>query len=63
MKSILFMVGLLGLISSATGCSYAGVAASGDKVVVLRNGAFANNAFVCKVGDTGVTNCAENESP
>lgn len=63
MKSILFITGLIGILSTAAGCSYAGIAASGDKVVVLRNGLFSNTAFVCKATDTGVTNCAENESP
>ena len=63
MKKFVLVVGLLGVFSSMFGCVYAGVAASGDKVVVLRNGIFSNSAFVCHVGDNGVSACVEGESP
>ena len=63
MKTFVSMLGLVGLISSLFGCAYAGVAASGDKVVVLRNGMFSNTAYVCKVGDNGVSSCVADESP
>jgi hypothetical protein len=63
MKKIVLLVGLLGVCSSLFGCAYAGLATSGDKVVVLRNGMFTNTAFVCKVAENGVSNCAEGESP
>jgi hypothetical protein len=57
------MLGLLGLVSCLYGCSYAGIAVSGDRAVILRNGFAANSAYVCKVGDNGVSNCVEGESP
>jgi hypothetical protein len=63
MKKIVLAAGLLGIISSSFGCAYAGLATSGDKVVVLRNGMFTNSAFVCKVAENGVSACAEGESP
>jgi hypothetical protein len=63
MKTLVFVVGIFGAFSSILGCSYAGLAASGDKVVVLKNGAFSNSAYVCKVADNGVSNCVEGESP
>ena len=63
MKKIVLSVGLLGILSSTFGCAYAGLATSGDKVVVLRNGFFTNAAYVCKVAENGVSNCAEGESP
>jgi hypothetical protein len=63
MKKVIFSVALLGAISALFGCSYAGLASSGDKVVVLRNGLFSNTAYVCKVGDNGVSNCVDGDSP
>lgn len=63
MKKLVLSVTLLGALGALAGCSYAGVAASGDKVVVLRNGLLSNSAFVCKVGDNGVSNCVEGDSP
>jgi hypothetical protein len=63
MKKLVVIVGLLGVFSGLLGCSYAGIAASGDKVVVLRNGMFTNTAYVCRVGDRGVSGCVAGESP
>ena len=63
MKKVIFSAALIGAISALFGCSYAGLAANGDKVVVLKNGMFSNTAYVCKVGDNGVSNCSEGESP
>lgn len=63
MKKIVLSIGLLGILANLGGCAYAGIATSGDKVVVLRNGMFTNSAFVCKVAENGVSNCAEGESP
>jgi hypothetical protein len=67
MKKAIASALLLGLCSTLGGCSYAGAAASGDKVVVLRNDAFLfgilRKAFVCKISDAGVTACNSNENP
>jgi hypothetical protein len=63
MKRVIISVALLGAFSALFGCSYAGLAASGDKVVVLKNGFFSNTAYVCKVGDNGVSSCVEGDSP
>jgi hypothetical protein len=63
MKKAIISVALLGVLSTLMGCSYAGVAASGDKVVVLRNGLFTNTAYVCKVDDKGVSSCSDGDSP
>lgn len=63
MKRFVLAIGLLGAFSCLFGCGYAGLAASGDKVVVLRNGLFSNTAFVCHVADKGVTSCVADESP
>ncbi len=60
-----FAVALLGAVSM--GCSYGGAAASGDKVVVLRNDSFLfgalRTAYVCKITDAGLAGCSEGESP
>lgn len=49
------------------GCAYAGAAASGDNVVVLRNDGFLfgvlRQAFVCKVSEAGLSNCKSTENP
>jgi hypothetical protein len=63
MRTFVSMLGLVGLFSCLYGCAYAGLATSGDKVVVLRNGFITNSAYVCKVGDNGVSSCVEGESP
>ena len=52
---------------SMFGCSYGAMAASGDKVVVLRNDMFLMGAlraaYVCKVTDGGLTECNSSQSP
>lgn len=58
----------LGLVASTvTGCAYGSAVASGDKVVILRQDAFLmgalRKAFVCKVGDTGLSGCSTAENP
>lgn len=67
MKKALASAMLIGLVSTLGGCSYGGVAVSGDKAVVLRNDGFLygilRKAFVCKVTDAGVTSCNSNENP
>lgn len=63
MKKVILSAALLGAISAMFGCSYAGLASNGDKVVVLRNGLFSNSAYVCKVAENGVSSCVEGESP
>ncbi len=68
MKKIVGMLMALGVMASAMGgCSYGAIAVAGDKVVVLRQDAFLfgalRKAFVCKVGDSGLTGCAANEAP
>ena len=63
MKRFVLALGLLGVFSSVIGCSYAGLATSGDKVVVLKNGIFSNTAYVCRVNDKGVTGCVTGDSP
>ena len=49
------------------GCSYGGVAVAGDKAVVTRNNMFLFGVFrkvyVCKVTDSGLTSCQDQESP
>jgi hypothetical protein len=66
-KAILTTFAILTLAASATGCSYSGVGAVGDKAVVARNDGFLfgilRKVYVCKVGDGGVTACADNEAP
>ena len=67
MKKIIAISMLLGTIAPLTACGYSGVAATGDKVVITRNDGFLFGAlrkvFVCKVADSGVSACAEGESP
>jgi hypothetical protein len=69
-KSIAFaLAGItLALAVGSTGCAYGGVSGSGaDKVVIARNDGFLfgilRKVFVCKVADSGVTACADSESP
>ena len=63
MKKLVLSAALLGAFSALFGCAYAGVAVTGDKVVVLKNGLFSNTAYVCKVGDNGVSGCVDGDSP
>jgi hypothetical protein len=61
----------LGLTLAGTasmGCAYGGVSGSGtDKVVIARNDGFLfgilRKVYVCKVADSGVSACADSESP
>lgn len=66
--------GMIGVLAAAallgplcTGCAYSGVAAAGDKAVVARNDGFLfgllRKVSVCKVTDSGLTNCQDSESP
>jgi hypothetical protein len=56
-------------VAAATmaGCSYGGVAASGNTAVVARNNGFffglLNKVYVCQITPTGLTQCSEGESP
>jgi len=64
--SVLAGITLAGALSM--GCAYGGVAGSGaDKVVIARNDGFLfgilRKVYVCKVGDGGVTACADSDSP
>ena len=60
---------LMALVAAGmlNGCAYAGVSASGDKVVIARNDGFLFGAlrkvYVCKIGDAGVTDCQTADSP
>ena len=49
------------------GCSYGGIAVSADKAVVSRNDYFLfgilRKVYVCKVTDSGLTSCQNQESP
>jgi hypothetical protein len=68
MKKVLGMLMAMGVMASALGgCSYGAIAVAGDKVVVLRQDSFLlgalRKAFVCRVSDGGLTNCAANEAP
>ncbi len=49
------------------GCSYGGVAVTGDKAVVLRNDGLLygimNKAYVCKVSEAGLSNCNSADTP
>ncbi|WP_394823848.1 hypothetical protein [Pendulispora albinea] len=67
MKKGIALVLAVAALSSAAGCSYGGVSAAGDKVVVARNDGFLfgilRKAYVCKVSDAGLTSCQTNENP
>ena len=67
-KGMIGVFGVAALLGSlSAGCSYSGVAAAGDKAVVARNDGFLfgllRKVSVCKVTDSGLTNCQESESP
>jgi hypothetical protein len=58
----------LAMSLGSMGCAYGGVSGSGaDKVVIARNDGFLfgilRKVYVCKVADSGVTACADSESP
>ena len=68
MKKTLGLVLLAAIAATTLGaCSYGGVAASGDKVVVARNDGFLfgllRKVYVCKITDAGVTNCQNSDTP
>jgi len=68
MKKLVAKLVVLGaLVGSLSACAYGAVAAAGDKVVITRNDQFLGGAlrkvFVCKVTDSGVTNCGNAENP
>lgn len=54
-------IAVLAAIMGATlsACSYAGVATTGDKVIILKNGfmGFTRYVVVCKVDNDGVSEC------
>jgi hypothetical protein len=67
-KALGIVLAAAALSSGVAGCAYGGAAGVGaDKVVIARNDAFLfgilRKVFVCKVADSGVTNCQSNESP
>ena len=66
MKSIKLVLAL-SVMAAIAGCSYGGVAVSGDKAVVLRNDNFLygvlRQVFVCKVDASGLSACNSNVSP
>ena len=66
-KSILGLVAATMVAGVLGGCAYGGIAGVGDKAVITRNDAFLfgilRKVFVCKVADSGVSNCNESEAP
>jgi len=68
-KLKLFFVGLLlTMAAMASACSYAGVAATDDETVVIaKNNSFLfgilNSVHVCKVSDSGLSNCSSGAAP
>jgi hypothetical protein len=57
---------LVGALLAVTACAYASVAASGDKVIIAREGliwGLGRAVFVCQIADNGVSNCQSNEAP
>jgi hypothetical protein len=68
MKKLFGLVMLAALLAGAVaGCSYGGVAVTGDKAIVARNDAFLfgilRKVSVCKVADSGLTSCQSTDSP
>lgn len=67
MKRLMAVVAALSLGGMLTGCAYGGVAAVGDKVVIAKNDSFLMGAlravYVCKVTDTGLTECKSGDAP
>ncbi|MBL8611447.1 MAG: hypothetical protein JNL38_29150 [Myxococcales bacterium] len=66
-KTVALLLAAGTLVSVVAGCAYGGVAVVNDKAIIARNDAFLYGAlrkvFVCKVADSGVSACAEGESP
>jgi len=56
-------------LALGTGCAYGGIAlnANGDRAVVARNDGFLfgllRKVVVCRVDDSGLSQCNENETP
>jgi hypothetical protein len=68
MKRLVGLLVFAGVLGTMSGCSsYAGAAASGDKVVVASNNGFLFGVFrkvyVCKVTEKGLASCGANENP
>jgi hypothetical protein len=67
MKMVKMLAAAAVLAGTLSGCAYSGVAASGDKVIVARNDAFLfgllRKVYVCKVTETGLTQCSSGEAP
>ena len=67
MKALVKWTALAALLGTIGGCAYGAIDTAGDKVVIMRQDSFLfgalRTAFVCKVTDAGLTNCADNESP
>ena len=53
--------------ATLSGCGYAGVAVENGQAVVLRNDGLLfgllRKAFVCKVADTGLSDCQSDDAP
>jgi hypothetical protein len=67
MKKIKALVCSALLAAALAACAYGGAAASGDKVVVLRNDMFLvgllRKAYVCKIAEAGLADCQTSTSP
>lgn len=66
-KTVAFFLMTLLAATMLSGCSYAGLTTVGNKVVVARNDGFLFGAlrkvYVCKVTDTGLTDCSSASNP
>jgi len=66
MKKLIAAAGVILMTGTVfLGCSYAGVAVAGDKVVVPRNDSFLygmlRKVYVCKLTNEGLTECVAGE--
>ena len=66
MKKLIGAVGIVMMTGTVfLGCSYAGAAVAGDKVIVPRNDNFLygmlRKVYVCKLTDEGLTECVAGE--
>jgi hypothetical protein len=66
-KALAIVLATSALSGALMGCSYGMIATAGDKVVITRQDGFLfgllRKVFVCKVADSGATNCGEAEDP
>jgi hypothetical protein len=66
-KALAIVLAASALSGAVMGCSYGMIATAGDKVVITRQDGFLfgllRKVFVCKVADSGATNCGEAEDP